>query len=34
MYTVSHEQVGTVEALFLVPIDADEQGCYYEAVFN
>lgn len=33
MYTLVHEQMGTIEGLFLVPIDADEQGRYYEAVF-
>ena len=33
MYTLVHEQMGTIEGLFLVPIDADEQGRYYEAIF-
>lgn len=34
MYTLFHEQLGTIENLFLVPIDADGNGRYYEAVFN
>jgi hypothetical protein len=34
MYTLVHEQLGTLENLFLVPIDADGNGRYYEAVFN
>jgi hypothetical protein len=28
-----HEQMGKFE-LFIVPVEQDEQGFYYEAVFN
>jgi hypothetical protein len=31
--SVTHEQMGQFE-LFLVPIQQDTQGFYYEAVFN
>lgn len=34
MYTLVHEQAGTVANIFLVPIDADGDGRYYEALFN
>jgi hypothetical protein len=34
MYTLTHERLGAIEGLFLVPIDADERGYYYEAVFT
>ncbi len=34
MYSLYHEQIGTIENIFLVPIDADGNGRYYEAVFN
>ena len=33
MYKLSHEQVGIAD-VFLVPVERDEQGLYYEAVFN
>lgn len=34
MVTLFHEQFGTLENLFIVPIDEDGNGRYYEAVFN
>ncbi len=34
MYAVSQANMGTIEALFLVPVAQDENGRYYEAVFN
>lgn len=34
MYTISHAKMGISEALFLVPVAQDENGRYYEAVFN
>jgi len=34
MYTLEHEVMGTLEGLFLVPIDEDERGFYYEVIFN
>ena len=34
MYTFVHPQVGTIENLFIVPVGQDEQGRYYQAVFN
>jgi hypothetical protein len=34
MYILSHQQMGLIEDLFLVPIGLDERGRYYEAVFN
>lgn len=34
MYTLTHERLGTIEGLFLVPIDSDERGYYYEASFT
>jgi hypothetical protein len=33
IYRLEHENLGQVD-LFLVPIRKDEQGVYYEAVFN
>ncbi|MEW6131194.1 MAG: hypothetical protein AB1757_29465 [Acidobacteriota bacterium] len=33
IYPVSHERLGDLE-LFLVPIKKDNQGVYYEAIFN
>jgi hypothetical protein len=33
IYTMEHEQLGSFD-LFIVPIRKDEQGFYYEAVFN
>ena len=33
MYKVEHDKLGTFD-LFLVPIRRDEEGFYYEAVFN
>ncbi len=32
-YALSQPEVGTFE-LFLVPVDQDGQGYYYESVFN
>jgi hypothetical protein len=34
MYAISNEQIGALEALFLVPVGADKDGRIYEAVFN
>ena len=34
MVKISHEQMGTIDGLFLVPIAVDDRGRYYEAVFN
>lgn len=34
MYTLTQDQFGTLENLFLVPIDEDSNGRYYEAIFN
>ncbi|MCA9949519.1 MAG: hypothetical protein KDE48_07740 [Anaerolineales bacterium] len=34
MYALSHAKMGTIDALFLVPVAQDEDGRYYEAVFN
>ncbi len=33
IYELDHTEMGTF-SLFLVPVDADEKGHYYEAVFN
>ncbi len=33
LYQLNHQEMGS-QALFLVPVDADESGAYYEAVFN
>ena len=33
IYDAEHESIGSF-ALFLVPIKRDEQGVYYEAIFN
>ena len=33
LFTLEHERMGRME-LFLVPVSKDEQGMYYEAVFN
>jgi hypothetical protein len=33
MYTFAHPQIGEF-ALFIVPVQQDENGVYYEAVFN
>lgn len=32
-YQLQHDQLGEL-AVFLVPIDQDEEGFYYEAIFN
>lgn len=32
-YQLQHDQLGEL-AIFLVPIDQDEEGFYYEAIFN
>ena len=34
MFTLSPVGMDALEAIFLVPIAADEQGRYYEAIFN
>ena len=34
MYTIEHESLKTIERLFLVPIGMDQEGRYYEAIFN
>ena len=34
MYTLEHGMMGTLNGLFLVPIDEDERGFYYEVIFN
>ena len=34
MYTLVHDQMGTINGLFLVPIGEDEQGRYYEVILN
>lgn len=33
MYTLHHEEIGQIE-LFLVPVNQDVNGFYYEAVFG
>ncbi|HEX8144745.1 MAG TPA: hypothetical protein VF553_19405 [Pyrinomonadaceae bacterium] len=33
MYEFEHEELGSF-ALFIVPISQDEEGFYYEAIFN
>ena len=33
MFRLEHDKVGAID-LFLVPVRRDEQGLYYEAVFN
>lgn len=34
MFELSHETLGDLPGLFLVPVAMDENGRYYEAVFN
>ena len=34
MVVMSNEKMGSFDPLFLVPVGADGQGRYYEAVFN
>lgn len=34
MYNFKHPQMGLIEDLFIVPVGQDEQGHYYEAIFN
>lgn len=34
MYRLDHETLGTIDALFLVPIGENEYGRTYEAIFN
>jgi hypothetical protein len=34
MFTLSQSGMDDLEPIFLVPIAADEQGRYYEAIFN
>ena len=33
LWPIRHETLGQFD-LFLVPVGRDEEGCYYEAVFN
>jgi hypothetical protein len=33
LFRLDHDKIGAIE-LFLVPVRKDEQGLYYEAVFN
>ncbi|MEP6848645.1 MAG: hypothetical protein ABI999_07300 [Acidobacteriota bacterium] len=33
IYRLDHENLGTME-IFLVPVKKDDEGLYYEAVFN
>ena len=33
MYRIEHAKLGAMD-LFIVPVQADESGCYYEAIFN
>lgn len=33
MHTLEHERIGQ-QPVFLVPIGADEEGTFYEAIFN
>ena len=34
IYSLEHETLGKIEMMFLVPVAEDENGRYYEAVFN
>ena len=34
MVNLQHEKLGVIEGLFIVPIKQDQEGVYYEAVFN
>jgi hypothetical protein len=34
MYTLRHEALGTIEELFIVPVDRDESGVVYHVVVN
>ena len=34
MYPMTHDDIGDLGSIFIVPIAADEQGRYYQAVFN
>ncbi len=34
MYRFEHGEHGTIEGLFITPVAADDNGVYYEAVFN
>ena len=34
MYTLEHDTLGTIEGPFLAPIGTDQQGFYYESIFN
>jgi len=34
MFSLSQAEMGDLEPIFLVPIAADDQGRYYEAIFN
>lgn len=33
-YPVRHDGLGELGGIFVVPIDKDEKGYYYEAIFN
>lgn len=34
MFSLKHEQLGDLPAIFLVPVSSDNAGYYYEALFN
>ena len=34
MYDIQHHEMGTIKGMFLVPIGIDENGRYYESIFN
>jgi len=34
LYPMTHGDIGDLGSIFIVPIAADEQGRYYQAVFN
>ena len=34
MINLQHDKLGLIEGLFVVPVSADEDGVYYEAIFN
>ena len=34
MYRFEHDDMGVIEMLFMTPIGADQNGRYYEAIFN
>ena len=34
MYHIEHDEMGVIDTLFMTPVGADQNGRYYEAVFN